>query len=328
MFRRLLLLLVIFLPSIGRSQEAHNPEPFVVWLENFKQEARQQQIPQALLQEAFKGVAPLPRVIEMDRKQPEGTLTFDEYIAKVVPDARVRKAQALYRENRALLKAVSAHYGVQSEYMVALWGIESNFGEVTGNFSTISALATLAYDGRRSSYFRGELLKALRILNEGHISVSAMKGSWAGAMGQSQFMPSSFLSFAVDENADGRKDIWGTRTDVFGSIANYLSTEGWNGDIPWGFRVSVPTGFNAAPFLASKEPKTLDEWARLGVRALGENISGGTKATLVTTSKDSSEPPYYLVTSNYQVILKWNRSRYFATAVGMLADEIKEEVAE
>ncbi len=193
-----------------------------------------------------------------------------------------------------------------------------------GDFSIIHALATLAYDGRRPDYFRKELINALLIVSQGHIGLEEMKGSWAGAMGQSQFMPTSFLNYAVDANGDGRKDIWGDKADVFASIARYLSAEGWNGNEGWGWRARLPQGFDASA-LDIKHTMSVAEWKRRGVmRADGSPLPDAeSQASLIPVNKESGAP-YYLVLGNYKVILKWNRSRYFATAVGTLADAVRE----
>lgn len=295
--------------------------PFDQWLDAFKVEASAAGIRSEILDEAFGEIAVIPRVIELDRKQPEFTLTFDQYLTRVVPDSRVMKGRQKLDENRAILEEVGAKYGVQPKYIVAFWGIETDFGRVTGGFNLIPALATLAHDGRRSAYFRKELLNALKILNQGHIKAKDMVGSWAGAMGQCQFMPSSFLNFAVDHDGDGRKDIWTTKADVFASAANYLSNSGWKGDQIWGRAVILPNGFD--PSLADlKIRKTINEWQSLGVRrADGMDLP---KRDLQASIRlvDGPGSPAYLVYDNFNAIMKWNRSTYFAVAVGTLAEKI------
>ncbi|MHA1114332.1 MAG: lytic murein transglycosylase, partial [Alphaproteobacteria bacterium] len=267
------------------------------------------------------GVAPIPRVIELDRRQPEFTLTLKQYLDRVVPATRVAKGRAKLRENQALLDEVGARFGVQPRFIVALWGIETDFGRVDGGFPVVAALATLAHDGRRSAYFRKELLNALHILEEGHIAPAAMKGSWAGAMGQSQFMPSSFRRFAVDYDGDGRRDIWRTRADVFASAANYLARSGWKGDQTWGRAVRPPDGFDAAT-AGLKVRRGLRDWQRLGVRrADGSDLPSRNLAASVLFPA-GPQGPAFVVYENFRVILKWNRSNYFALAVGLLADRI------
>ncbi|MGD9851311.1 MAG: lytic transglycosylase domain-containing protein [Nitrospirales bacterium] len=291
------------------------------WLLEFKADARAQGIADALLEQAFEGVEPLPRVLELDRRQPESTMTFVEYQEKIVSEDRVRRGRMLLAEHREVLESVATKYGVPARYLVALWGIETHYGRLTGSFGVVEALATLAYDGRRSDYFRQELLKALHILKEGHIALTDMTGSWAGAMGQCQFMPSSFLRFAVDETGDGRKDIWNTRADVFGSTANYLAQSGWQKNERWGRRVILPAGFDARQATLTRS-KSLQYWQRLGVRTLdGADLPISSMQGAIVLP-DGQGGPAYLVYDNYRVIMKWNRSTYFATSVGLLADAL------
>jgi len=296
--------------------------PFAEWLEGVRTEALGLGIGAGTLDQAFVDVAPIPRVIELDRRQPEFTLTFQQYIDRVVPRSRVEKGRQKYRENRALLEEVGRKYGVQPRFIVALWGIETDFGRVTGGFPVVASLATLAYDGRRSKYFRKELMNALRILDQGHIAVPDMKGSWAGAMGQSQFMPSSFLAFAQDYDGDGRRDIWTSRADVFASAANYLAKSGWRDDQTWGRRVTLPAGFDRS-LGDGKKTRSIGQWQALGVRrADGRDLpTRDLQASIVLPAKDDRSVAY-MVYSNYKTILKWNRSNYFATAVGLLSDGI------
>jgi membrane-bound lytic murein transglycosylase B len=296
-------------------------QDFAAWLEGLRAEAQERGIRAETLDRAFEGVAPIPRVIELDRSQPEFTLTFQEYLDRIVPGSRVRKARARLDENRALLERVAAQFKVQPRFIVALWGIETDFGWLGGSFPVIASLATLAYDGRRSAFFRKELLDALRILDEGHITPERMKGSWAGAMGQNQFMPSSFVGYAVDFDGDGRRDIWNTKADVFASAANYLASQGWRDDRTWGRRVRLPEGFDFAA-AGPKERKRLGAWQKLGVRRAdgGDLPTRQLLASLVLPEGEGG--PAYLVYSNYETILKWNRSNFFAIAVGSLADGI------
>jgi len=318
-------LAMLILLLIGASlaiTPARAADDFFLWLEELRAEALGQGISPAILDAALKDVAPIPRVIELDRSQPEGTLTFQQYMERVVPNSRVKKGRNKLAKNAAALNAVHKVYGVQPRFIVALWGIETNFGQYTGGFSVVASLATLAFDGRRSAYFRGELLKALQILQEGHITPEKMVGSWAGAMGQSQFMPSSFVKFAIDFDGDGRRDIWTTKADVFGSASNYLAKSGWRGDQTWGRKISLPANFDKS--LASlKITKTLAAWQELGVRRDNGNdlpkVAGMT-ASLVFPGGE--EEPAFLVYNNYKTVLKWNRSTYFAMAVGHLADRI------
>ena len=294
---------------------------FEVWLSGVRAEAAERGLKPETIKTALGDIKPIPRVIELDRKQPEFTLTFQQYMAKVVNAKRVAKGRRLLRDNAALLAKVAAKHHVQPRVIVALWGIETDFGRLTGGFPVIPALATLAYDGRRSAYFRKELFNALKIVDEGSITPDKMMGSWAGAMGQSQFMPSSFLLYAVDDDGDGRRDIWTTKADVFASAANYLSSVGWKDDQTWGRKVKLPAGFDRS-LVGLNVQKPLSEWQKLGVRrADGSDLPArGLTASLVQPA--DSDGPTYAVYNNYRAILHWNRSDFFAIAVGTLSDRI------
>jgi membrane-bound lytic murein transglycosylase B len=307
--------------AIWLSASAGHAGEFQSWLAALKTEAASKGISQQTLDAAFRNVKPIPRVIELDRKQPEFTLTFEQYMQRVTPQSRVNKGRKRFSENKQILAEVSKKYGVQPQFLVAFWGIETDFGRVTGGFHVIPALATLAFDGRRSKFFRRELHLALRILEDGHITAANMVGSWAGAMGQPQFMPSSFVGYAVDHDNDGRKDIWTTKPDVFASAANYLSRYGWRGDERWGREVQLPNGFDLA-LKGLKTRKKIQEWAALGVvKKDGAPLPvSDLEASLILPAKEGG--PAFLVYKNYRVILKWNRSHYFAMAVGHLADRI------
>jgi len=303
-------------------------QSFDSWLIDLRKEASSKGISEATLDAALTGIEPIPRVIELDRKQPEFTLTFAEYLNLVVPDSRKKRARDRFETHRSLLTTIGEKYGVQPRFIVALWGIETDFGRVMGSFKVIPALASLAYDGRRSAFFRKELMFALEVIEGGHITADAMMGSWAGAMGQSQFMPSSFIRYAQDYDGDGRRDIWGTQGDVFASAANYLKQVGWRNDITWGRQVLLAKTGAASPDNAMKlhDAKTwkgLSEWAKLGVvRTDGTALpERNIKARLVLP--DGKDGPAYLVYENYEAILKWNRSNYFAIAVGTLSDAMR-----
>ena len=301
---------------------ASQSQSFEAWRAELRTEALSKGISDSVFDTAFSGVQPIERVIELDRRQPEFTMTLETYLSKVVSGTRVKKARQKLAEHKQILAEVSEKFGVQPRFIVALWGIETNFGQHTGGFSVIAALATLAYDGRRSAYFRGELLNALQIIQEGHITAANMKGSWAGAMGQSQFMPSSFLNYAFDYDQDGKRDIWGTRKDVFASIANYLSSVGWRDDITWGREVSVPDTLQGKALSDKKTVKRLSDWQKLGVRRAdgGDLPKRDLNARLVVPDRGKGRA--FLAYANYDNILKWNRSNFFAIAVGSLADQI------
>jgi membrane-bound lytic murein transglycosylase B len=306
-----------------RAADAAEQE-FDAWLKGFRQEAIGKGIAASIVDQSLAGVAPIPRVLELDRRQPESTLTFDDYIARVVNPGRVESGRARLQEHRDLLDRVSRTYGVQPRFIVSLWGIETDFGRLTGNFSIISALATLAYDGRRSAFFREELLNALRIVAGRHVTPQELRGSWAGAMGQSQFMPSTYLAYAVDFDGDGKADIWGSRADVFASAANYLSKVGWRADETWGREVRVPAGFDRTLVDHNKVQKPLAEWQALGIRRVDGGDLPARELSASVVQPGGADGPSFLIYNNYRVLLRWNRSLYFATAVGFLADRIGE----
>ncbi|OAJ93941.1 lytic murein transglycosylase [Vibrio bivalvicida] len=300
-----------------------NEVSFEQYVEGLKQEARSNGISEQIINQAFDNVTHKPRAVKADKNQPEKKLTLDEYIPRAVPDWKVKQAKALYKEHYAELGRIGEEYGVQPRFIVALWGVESNFGKFTGNYPVIDALSTLAYDGRREAFFRKETMAALQILQEGHISVSDFKGSWAGAMGQCQFMPSSFLSYAADGSGDGKKDIWNTEADVFASAANYLSQSGWDDKFTWGRQVKLPQGFdmNLEGRIEGKE-KTLAEWNQLGITRYDGSSLPQVDVDAWLTAPDNANGRVYLVYNNYNVLMKWNRSYYFALAVSHLADRI------
>lgn len=301
----------------GATQE----RDFAAWLQDIRAEAMTLGIRAQTLDATLTGLRPLPRVIELDRKQPEETLTYAQYLERTLPASRVQKGRRLLHEHRALLQEIGDKYGVPPGVMVALWGMETDFGNVTGNFPVLAALATLAYDGRRSDLFRRELLAALKIVDAGHVRPDAMTGSWAGAMGQNQFMPSSFLQYAVDYNGDGRRDIWTTLADVFASTAHYLARSGWQARATWGHRVVLPAGFEI-PSNSDQMHKSPTAWHALGVRrADGGVLPDGPEPVLLVLPGGATGPAF-LVYQNYQVLLKWNRSTYFALTVGQFADQL------
>jgi membrane-bound lytic murein transglycosylase B len=317
-------------PASGRvvAQSVDATLDFSAWLSELRAEGLARGIRAETLDRALADVEPIARVIELDRNQPEFKLTYREYMERVMPSARIERGRRLLAQERPLLDRIQREYGVAPHVIVALWGIESDFGRIQGGFRVIPALATLAYDGRRGSYFRGELIDALHILDEGHVEVDSLVGSWAGALGQCQFMPSSFRRHAVDFDGDGRRDIWGTRADVFASAANYLAQAGWQPAYRWGRAVRLPDSFDRSlAELAIK--KTLTEWQSLGVRRLdGGDLptAPGLRASIVI--HDDGQGPAFLVYPNFEAIMTWNRSVLFATAVGLLADRIAADAGE
>ena len=286
-----------------------------------RSEALMSGVSESTLAQAFSDVKLVPRIIELDRNQPEGRQTFTQYLQRVVPETRIEAAQKRLTEHRVLLEQVGNYYQLQPRFIIALWGIESDFGRFTGGFSVINALATLAYDGRRSTFFRAELIDALRILDKGDIELSAMTGSWAGAMGQSQFMPSSYRRFAVDYDQDGRRDIWATHADIFASIANYLHRSNWKYDQTWGREILLPDNFDFT-LVGMETNKPIGYWQRLGVRRMDGRDLPARQLNASIVLPDGTDGNGFMVYHNFRVILDWNRSTYFALAVGILADRL------
>jgi len=308
----------------GLSLPAHATAKFATWLQGVRTEAVGLGLGEETLDKALAGLEPIPRIIELDRRQPEFTLTFEQYLRRVINDRRVKIGKQRLAEHRQLLEQIAEQYKVQPRFIVALWGIETDFGRITGGFPVIASLATLAYDGRRSKFFRKELMLALQIVDQGHIASDKMIGSWAGAMGQNQFMPSSFQAYAVDYDGDGHKDIWGTLPDVFASIANYLSKSGWRDDQTWGRPATVPDGFDVK-LIGRKLTKKLAQWQSLGVRkGNGADLPRRNLSASIISPQKNSFRPAFIAYHNYQVILRWNRSDYFAIAVGTLSDRLRQ----
>ena len=309
---------------ISKTVLANNNENFNVWLNDFKLKAKQHGISQETIDNSLSNINLIPRVIELDRKQPEFTLTLNQYLNKVVSKNRIEKGIKKIRENWELLEEISNKYNVQPRYIVALWGIETDYGRISGGFPVIASLVTLSYDGRRSRYFTKELLNALKIIDDGHIDSNSMMGSWAGAMGQTQFMPSSFLSYAQDYNNDGKKDIWNSKDDALASAANYLAKLKWNNNETWGREVSVSEEFNIDPnLLTLKNEKSLLYWHKQGVKKLnGSDLPKNYLQASLIMIQSKNNYRYFIVYKNFKRILRWNTSNYFAIAVGKLSDAI------
>jgi len=290
------------------------------FLDGVRAEARRAGIAQATLARAFAGVRPNQRVVELDRRQAEGGLAWEDYRDRImVSPTRVANAQRQYAANRTLLAGIEQRYRVDGSVIVAIWGVETNFGGNTGGFGVIESLATLAWEGRRASYFRGELMAALRILEGGHVAPDRMKGSWAGAMGQPQFMPSNFERLAVDFDGDGRRDIWDSRADALASIANYFRRSGWREGEPWGRETLPPPGFNpAAADTETKRP--LREFARAGFRdgQGGPLPSSEIETSVVLPSRGAGQ--VFLGHHNLRVIRRYNSPVNYGLAVGLLSD--------
>ena len=316
-----LIAMFFFVPS---SSLAKNSEvTFPAWLDQFRTEAINTGISPQTLDMALLNInAPDPRVIALDRKQPEFIQTLEAYLRARINQVRIRTGQKMMKKYPTWLGRIEREYGVQGRFLVALWGIESSYGKHIGRFSVIHSLVTLAYDGRRSNYFRKELLDALHLIDDGSIPYKRMRGSWAGAMGQCQFMPSSFRLYAIDADHSGSINIWASVPDVLGSTANYLAKAGWRNNQTWGQEVKLPKNFDDSQVgLKSRFP--LSHWQALGVKqSNGSPLpKGDLEASLIMP--DGTGSSAYLVYDNFRVLMSWNRSKLFALAVGKLADQFK-----
>ncbi len=308
------------------------PPPFAEWLTGLRAEAEARGIRPEILDQALTGVEPVAQILERDQAQPEFTLDLDAYLRRRLTPAMVRTAQQMYSKHRSLLKRVGAEFGVDPRIVVAVWGLESNFGRFAGVRPTIPTLATLAYDPRRGPMFRAELLHALEILNRGDIDITRLKGSWAGALGQPQFMPSSYLQFAQDFDGDGRKDIWTSLPDVFASVAYYLQQHGWTAGASWGREVRIPAASRARIDAIPRRdagcraerlmtaPAPLASWRRVGVRTVsGGALPGGDiPASLLPAGRRS-----FLLYGNYDALLAYNCAHTYTLSVGLLADRLR-----
>ena len=301
---------------------------FANYLSQLRAEAEIKGFKAELLDTAFATIKLREKVVKADKNQPETKMTLDKYLSTRVPDWKVKQAIEKMEQHSELLDKVAKQYGVQKRFIVALWGNESNFGRIQGGHPVLSSLASLAFDGRRESLFKKQFFAALTILSEGHVSLENFNGSWAGAMGQSQFMPTSFLNYAVDGNGDGKKDIWSTPEDVFASIANFLAKEGWDGQQTWGRQVKLNDSFdtnslNKYSGLAKDRMLRMSAWELLGVTKFdGSPLPKvNIKASLILP--DDANGRIYLVYNNFHTLMRWNRSLYFGTSVGYLADRIR-----
>ncbi len=308
---------------------------FDEFLAGVRSEALQKGIKGSVVDTALAGVEPVMRIIQRDRSQAEFKLDFATYRDRVITPANVARGQKLRDEDQTLLRQVAGRYGVQPRFILAIWGIETRYGAVKADVPLFHSLATLAYDRRRSSYFRNELFAALTMLDRGYIDYPSMKGSWAGAMGQPQFMPSSYLAYAEDFDGDGRRDIWGNRADVFASIANYLAKHGWTTAQTWGREVKIPPGLQARLGDFAREGKSgcraidqmtrdlpLAEWEKLGVRRTDGGELPKVQITGALVQPDGAGGPAFLVYGNYRAILRYNCAHHYALTVSLLADRL------
>lgn len=294
---------------------------FKQWLGDFKQQALNKGISQPTLDKAFKNIKLNQKVLQSDKKQPEFTKTFFEYFDRAVSDSRIKKGLKNYAKHQELLDEVTKKYGVPGRYLVAFWGLETNYGSYTGNIPIIESLATLAYDPRRSEFFTKQLISALTILDKGHVSLKQMKGSWAGAMGQCQFMPTNYIQYAVDGDGDGKINLWDSLPDVFHSAGNFLQQLGWQKEENWGREVKLPKGFDYV-LADNKTNRSLTDWKKMGITlADGRMLPEEDMLAKLLLASDYRGPAF-LVYENYKVIKRWNNADKYAIAVGHLADRI------
>lgn len=291
------------------------------FLRNLWPEAERAGVSRSVFEAAFSGYSPLPKVMELTKAQPEFSQTVQQYIDRRVTAAQASKGQSMRREWAQTLSGVQQRYGVQPEIVLAIWGMETNFGGYMGGNNTIHALATLTQNGYRETFFRKELVTALRILTEGHVSAGNMTGSWAGAMGHTQFMPTSFMSYAVDYNGDGRKDIWNSVPDALGSTANYLKSFNWRPGETWGYEVKLPANFDFGT-ARQMERAPLSQWQRMGIsRVSGRDFPRANDVARLYMPAGARGPAFLLL-PNFEVIKRYNNSDSYALAVGHLADRI------
>jgi len=296
---------------------------FESFLDGVRTEARRAGVNPNTISRAFAGLRPNERVLELDRRQAEFTQTWPQYRDARLSTARIEAGRRAYADNRTLLEAIQTRFRVSARVVVAIWGLETNYGGFTGNFNVIEALATLAWEGRRAAFFRAELLAALRILDAGNVSFERMRGSHAGAMGNPQFMPTSFERLAVDFDGDGRRDIWDSRADALGSIANYLGRSGWREGEAWGFEVLLPSGFDTS-IADHRQMRPMRDWGRMGVvRASGGGLPGNdSEWAIVIPGLSRGDSQAFMVGQNFMAIRRYNPSNFYATAVGLLSDRV------
>lgn len=307
------------LAAAGLARSARAQGGFEAFLAGLRVDARRAGISDATFSRAFAGVQPNQKVIALDHHQPEFTLTWAQYRDRVLPAKRMGAARENALDRQSLLRQVQTRFGVDPYTVVGIWGIESAFGVNKGNYRLTEAMATLAWEGRRAAFFRAELIAALKILQQGDVTPEQMTSGYAGAMGQPQFMPSSYLRFAVDMDGDGRRDIWNSVPDVLGSIANYLACSGWRTGEPWGQSIIVPPGFDAA---ASRRDmrKPLSEWMQMGVRRPDGSAFSRPDVVGAVLLPDGAGGEAFMVYPNFNVIRRYNPSDFYALAVGLLGN--------
>ncbi|MBS0498199.1 MAG: lytic murein transglycosylase [Proteobacteria bacterium] len=312
----------LVLMALAWGQAAHaNDNNFGECIARMKSQARAEGISDSTAHQVLSRARFMPRVIELDRRQPEFTQTFANYFNTRINEERIQRGRELYAKHRALLDRIQHESGIPAQYLVSFWGLETNYGGHFGDWSVIDSLATLACDTRRSAFFTQELLNAMRIVDAGDITAERMVGSWAGAMGHMQFMPSTFLRYAKDVDGDGRRDLWGSIPDAMGSAANFLRQLGWAPGLNWGQEVRLPQSFDYA--LAGRDQMlSLAEWNQLGITTITGAPLAPAEQRAALLIPSGYQGPAFLVTKNFYIIMRWNRSEFYALSVGHLADRI------
>ena len=313
--------------SVALAEDITPPKEYLQWLETLKTEMIERGISEGTIEEVYEQsyYHPKPEVVKIDRNQTEFVLTFTDYVNRVVNKKKVENAQVKYKELLPLFQDLEAKYNVPFNYLVAFWGMETNFGQIFGNYQVVDALTTLSYDTRRPKFFREELYQALKIIDTWDIDYTKMEGSWAGAMGHFQFMPSTFNAYAIDYNGDGKIDIWHSFEDAVASAANYLQQAGWKKGEPWGMEVSLPWNFDYA-LTGRHIKKTAAFWKKIGVKPVrGAKLPQDGESLWAVIVPEGKKGKAFLVGQNFDVIMKWNKSENYALAIGILADYIQSQ---
>ncbi len=307
-------------PASTDMPEIQPAQSFNEWLSAFRFKALEAGISPAVFDSVVDGMTPDMSVIKADRSQPEFSRPVWEYLDGALSPLRVRNGQRLLEQNAELLTRIEQRYGVDRQALVSVWGMESNFGTFQGNKSVIRSLATLAYEGRRPEFAQSQLIAALKIIQEGDVTPEKMLGSWAGAMGQTQFIPTTYETHAVDFDGDGRRDIWNSSADALASTAHYLQSSGWKQGQPWGFEVKLPTGFDYA-LADGAVRKSVSEWQQLGITlpAGAQTPAGSSDLSATLLLPSGYRGPAFLVLDNFRAILRYNNSSSYALAVGLLS---------
>ena len=319
----ILISVLIELTVFNQTAIAENNQDFNSWLAVFKTEALAANISEKTIEDTFKNASLLSRVIVLDRGQPEFISPFLDYLDKRVTTNQITTGRAKLQEHQVLLNEMEANYGVPKNILIAFWGLETSYGGNKGNFHVASSLMSLAFEGRRAAFFRSQLFDAMRIIDAGHNSATSMRGSWAGAMGHMQFMPSTLLKYGVDADDDGRIDIWKSKPDAFASAANYISRVGWRYNEPIATEVKLPVNFDYALARLNNRKSTL-EWVNLGVKDIRNNVIPTLENTAIVMPQ-GWQGPAFMIFSNFDVVMDWNRSVNYALSVAYLANQLEKD---